>query len=111
MILRGDGYEVHTASDAASAVSALQASKPDLILMDIFFETGPDHSENLSWDGFRIMDWLRCVGRIEDTPVILLTAADQAEFIDRARQAGALALFQKTVETQELLGVIHQLLD
>jgi hypothetical protein len=42
---------------------------------------------------------------VGNTPVILLTAADQA------KEAGAIALFQKTVETAELMGVIHQLLD
>lgn len=110
LILRGEGFEVLTAKDRASALSALHQFKADLILMDIFFP--PDIEQGgPSWDGFRIMDWLRCLEGFGNTPVILLTAADQSEYVDRAREAGAVGLFQKTVETAELLGVIHQLLD
>jgi CheY-like chemotaxis protein len=58
-----------------------------------------------------IMDWLRYVVGVDNTPVIFLTAADQAEHVERAKKAGAVGLFQKTVETAELMGVIHQLLD
>jgi DNA-binding response OmpR family regulator len=62
-------------------------------------------------DGFGIMDWLRYIEGVDGTPVIFLTAADQVEHVERAKKAGAVELFQKTVETAELMGVIHQLLD
>jgi CheY-like chemotaxis protein len=111
-ILSGEGFEVIIAEDGASTVNALRDAKPDLILMDIHFPPDVEHDDRVSWDAFAIMDWLRCVGgEANNAPVILLTAADQAEYVERARKAGAMGLFQKTVETAELMGVIHQLLD
>ena len=111
-ILEADGFEVLTAEDGASTVNALQNEKPNLILLDIHFPPDLEHEERLSWDAFAIMDWLRCAGgAVNNAPVILLTAADQIDYVNRARQAGALGLFQKTVETAELMGIIHQLLD
>jgi CheY-like chemotaxis protein len=111
-ILQGEGFEVLTAEDGASTVNALREEKPDLILMDIHFPPDSEHEERVSWDAFAIMDWLRCAGGAgNNAPVILLTASDQKDYVERARQAGALGLFQKTVETAELMGIIHQLLD
>jgi CheY-like chemotaxis protein len=111
-ILGSEGFEVLIAEDGASTVNALRDARPDLILMDIHFPPDAEHDERLSWDAFAIMDWLRCAGGEANTaPVILLTAADQADYVERARKAGAMGLFQKTVETAELMGVIHQLLD
>ena len=113
LMLRSEGFDVLTAEDRASTLNAVQQGRPDLILMDIFLpqdiEPGVGGSE--PWDGFGIMDWLRYIGSADSTPVIFLTAADQAEHVERAKKAGAVGLFQKTVETAELMGVIHQLLD
>jgi DNA-binding response OmpR family regulator len=111
MILRSEGFEVITAEDGASTVKALREATPDLILLDINFPPDPEHHDRVSWDAFAIMDWLRCVRGAVDAPVILLTGGDQADYVARARKAGAVGLFQKTVETTELLAVIHQLLD
>ena|SRR5690348_3264038 len=109
-LLRNEGFEVLVAQDGAGTVNVLrQGSKPDLILMDILIPVDAEQA-GVSWDGFATMDWLRCVGA-NQAPVILLTAGDQAVYVERARKAGALALFQKTVETADLVGVIHQLLD
>ena len=110
MILRSEGFEVLTAQDGGSTVSALHEGKPDLILMDIFFPPDVEHGGSLAWDGFKIMKWLRAMGGIGKTPVILLTAADEPEYADRAREAGAAGLLQKTVETAELLALIRRIL-
>jgi CheY-like chemotaxis protein len=110
MLLHAEGFEVVTAGDAASTLTALNQGLPDLILMDIFFTTDVERDPNSSWDGFGIMCWLRSMGEVGNTPVILLTASDQAEHVGRAKDSGAIALFQKSVETAELMDVIHQLL-
>ena len=107
MLLRSKGFEVVTAEAGASTVSALHQGKPDLILMNIFFPPDVEHAGSLSWDGFRIMDWLRAMGGAGNVPVILLTAADQGEYVERARKGEAVGLFQKSVETADLMRVIH----
>jgi CheY-like chemotaxis protein len=111
LMLRSEGFDVLTAEDRASTLNAVQQGEPDLILMDIFLPQDFEHSGSEPWDGFGIMDWLRYIVGVDSTPVIFLTAADQAAHVERAKNAGAIGLFQKTVETAELMGVIHQLLD
>jgi len=110
MLLRAEGFEVATAGNVDSTLTALNQGQPDLILMDILFTTDVERDPGSSWDGFGIMRWLRSMGDVGNTPVILLTASDQVEHVSRAKDAGAIALFQKTVETTELMDVIHQLL-
>lgn len=98
--------------DGAGTLDVLREVKPDLILMDILSPVDANQQGNVRWDGFATMDWLRCVGGdANQAPVILLTATDHAHYVERARKAGVVALFQKTAETADLMSVIHQLLD
>ena len=110
-LLRGEGFDVLTAEDGASTLSAISEIKFDLILLDICFRTGVEDGGSVSWDGFEIMDWLRYTGDVDNIPVILLTAAEQTKYGELARRAGAVGFFQKTFKTVELLKLIHQLLD
>jgi len=110
MKLRSEGFDVLTAEDGSGAVSALRQGKPDLILLDVLFPPDVAHGGGVSWDGFLIMDWLRRMGNIGDTPVILMTAADPKPYLERARKAGAAGFFQKTIEPGELTRFVHQLL-
>lgn len=109
--LRGAGFEVTTAEDGASTLRALREVKPDLILLDIFFPPDVPHGGVVSWDGFDIMNWLRRMGGIVRTPVILVTSSEPVEFTERARKMGVAALVQKTGDTGELMRVIDKALE
>lgn len=109
--LRNEGFEVIIAEDGAAAMSTLRQGKPDLILLDIVFPPDVAHGGGVSWDGFLIMDWLRRMGGIGNTPVLMMTGADPSQYVERARKAGARGLFPKTVERGELIRVVHQILD
>jgi CheY-like chemotaxis protein len=111
MKLRSEGFEVITAEDGAGTLTALREGQPHLILLDILFPPDVPHGGVVSWDGFDIMNWLRRMGGHAGTPVLLITAGAPEEYADRARKAGAAALFQKTGEPSELMRLIHQLLD
>ena len=111
MKLRVEGYDVMVAQDGSAAVSSLRQGRPDLVLLDIFFPPDVGHGGGVSWDGFLIMDWLRRVGGIEDAPVVFITAANPAEYAERARKSGAVGLFHKTEEPVELIRLTHRLLD
>ena len=111
MRLKAEGYGVLVAEDGSAAVAALREGKPDLILLDILFDPDVGHGGGVSWDGFLIMEWLRRMGGIGNTPVIFVTAAEASAYAEKARQAGAKGLFQKTQEPSELLQLIHRLLD
>jgi two-component system response regulator ChvI len=65
MLLEQEGYHVRTYSDGASALSALQATPPDLAILDIKMPR---------MDGLELLRRLRQNG---DMPVIFLTSKDE----------------------------------
>jgi CheY-like chemotaxis protein len=109
--LRGAGFEVITAEDGASTLCALREVKPDLILLDILFPPDVPHGGVVSWDGFDIMHWLRRMGGITRTPVILVTSSEPAEITERALKMGVAGLVQKTGDTGELMRAIDKALE
>ena len=65
MLLEQEGYHVRTYADGASALTALQATPPDLAILDIKMPR---------MDGLELLRRLRQAG---DLPVIFLTSKDE----------------------------------
>ena len=65
MLLEQEGYHIRTFSDGASALTALSAAPPDLVILDIKMPR---------MDGLELLRRLRQNG---DLPVILLTSKDE----------------------------------
>lgn len=108
MKLKSAGYEVLTAADGTQAVSVARKARPQLILMDISLpeETVP----GVQWDGFKIIEWLRRIDEAKDIPVIVITGADCQKYKDRSIALGAIAFFQKPIDSRELLEVVKKTL-
>jgi FixJ family two-component response regulator len=62
----------------------------------------------VAWDGFLIMDWVHRMDEAKHTPIVIITGGDPAKYKDRSMAAGAVAFFQKPINTDELLSVIRQ---
>jgi CheY-like chemotaxis protein len=105
--LKSVGYEVRTAMDGSTAVSCVRRDRPDLIILDINFPPDVSHGGGISWDGFLILDWLRRIDEVRETPIIFITSGEPAKFRQKAMAAGAVAFFQKPVDSEELLSVIR----
>lgn len=106
--LKSAGYEVLTAVDGTQAVSVARKSKPQLILMDISL---PEEAvAGVQWDGFKIIEWLRRVEEAKDIPVIVITGGDPQKYKDRSLALGAIAFFQKPIDSKELLEVVKKTL-
>jgi CheY-like chemotaxis protein len=110
MKLRNSGYEVFTTQDGASTVSMARQEKPDLVLLDINFPSGASTASGAHWDGLLVMEWLRRLEEVKDTPVIIITSEDPAHYEKRSLAAGAVAFFRKPVDLNALLLVICQVL-
>ena len=65
MVLEGEGYEVRTYTDGASALAALSQNEPDLAILDIKMPR---------MDGMEVLRRLRLKS---DMPVIFLTSKDE----------------------------------
>lgn len=105
--LKSSGYEVRTAMDGSTAVSCVRREKPDLIILDINFPPDVGHGGGIAWDGFLILEWLRRIDEVRDTPIIFITSGESAKFRERALSAGAVAFFQKPIDQEEMLNVIR----
>jgi DNA-binding response OmpR family regulator len=105
--LKASNYEVLTASDGSTAVNIVRTQRPDAILLDINF---PDDFGSVSWDGFRIMDWLKRIDAAANIPVFIISGGDAAKYQSKAREAGAAGYFQKPIIHEELIAELERVL-
>jgi len=111
MKLQKAGFEVLTAQHVSVATGDLREAKPDLILLDINFPPDMADAAGVFRDVFSTVEWLRRMGGASGIPVLLITGADSTQYTERARQAGAAGLLQKSCGTPELMRTINQLLN
>ena len=104
MKLQSGGFQVFTALDGSEGVAAVRREKPDLVLLDITF---PPDVSGMSWDGFRIMDWLHRVDETKKIPIIVISGVVEEKNKQRATDSGAVAFFPKPVDFDELIKVIR----
>jgi CheY-like chemotaxis protein len=108
MKLTSAGYKVLAALDGSEAVGAVRKQKPDLILLDISFPPDVAHGGGVTWDGFRIIEWLRRIDEAKDIPIVVITGAEDPKYKERSFATGAVAFFQKPIDNDELLDVIKK---
>ena len=101
--LEAAGYAVITAMDGSEAVAQVRKENPELILLDLSF---PVDVTSVQWDGFRIIEWLHRLDAAKKIPIIVITGAEDTKTKDRALSLGAVALFHKPLEHDDLLKVI-----
>jgi two-component system, cell cycle response regulator len=94
-------YEPILAADGKSCLSMAQDERPDLILLDLNL---PDIIGN------EVLQRLRCAPETRDTPVIVLTAATDAEARLAALSAGADDVMTKPTSEAILLARVRNLL-
>jgi len=108
--LTSAGYDVIAAMDGSEAVSAARRDKPDLIVLDISLPPDVAPGGGVSWDGFRIIEWLHRIDEAKTIPVIVITGGEAEKYKERSLQAGAVAFFQKPIENDELVATIQKAL-
>ena len=100
-ILMAEGFTVMEAPNAYSALRILQASPPDLILMDI----------NLpEVDGYTLTAQIRALPEIAHIPIIALTANVMRGDRERTLEAGCDGYIQKPVDVDVLPDQIRKFL-
>ena len=88
----------------AIRVALVRKEKPDLVLLDITF---PADVGGVSWDGFRIMDWLHRVDETKKIPIIIISGVVEEKNKQRAAASGAIAFFPKPVNFDEMIKLIR----
>ena len=96
--LEMNDYIVHTAYDGIEALGKAVKFKPDVILLDIMMP---------EMDGLEMLEALRANPGCEDISVIMLTARNHAEDVERARACGIEDYIVKPFELRSLLEKIE----
>jgi CheY-like chemotaxis protein len=103
VILKGAGYSVVAARDAAEALSVIRAEIPHLITLDIDLSrdaSGP------TWDGYHVVEWLHHRFPEDPVPFIVISGCEPAAIQAKAQSLGAFGYLPKPVDKQKLLGMV-----
>lgn len=93
-----EGHEVMTVGDGVSALDAVDASTPDLLVLDVMMP---------ELNGWEVLERLRADDRHRDLPVVLVTARDLPDDRERARELRAVAVHAKPHDAERLLETIN----
>jgi len=102
VLLRAEGYEVRTATDAEEALAILREFAPALVLMDIQLP---------GMDGLELTRRLKADPATAGLTIIALTAYAMKGDEERARAAGCDGYVAKPIDTRRLPRTIREHLD
>ena len=101
-ILEDEGYAVRTAADSDSALAAIRARRPSLLILDIWMQGG-------GLDGLELLDMVK--GFDADMPVIMISGHGNIETAVSAIRRGAYDFLEKPFKSDRLLLVIERALE
>jgi DNA-binding response OmpR family regulator len=73
------------------------------MMVDVHFPPDVAHGGGVPWNGFLLTQWLRRFDNARNTPVILISASDRAEYKKKASAVGATAFLPKPIDNETLL--------
>ena len=100
-ILADDGHDVRLAHDGGSAISMMQQSSPDLLILDIMMPV---------MDGYEVLRKMGALGLRETTKVLVLTAKTSESDWVRGYKLGADQYLAKPFEMDELTDAVEAVL-
>ena len=98
--LEAEGYEIFAAGDGVSALEAVRAHHPTLMLLDVMMPV---------MDGWAVMENLRSLPEGDRPRVVVLSALSSLADRARATELGAEAFLTKPFNVDDVLGVLRQL--
>jgi CheY-like chemotaxis protein len=102
ILLAGEGYDVHTATDAEDALRVLQDLRPQMILMDIQLP---------GIDGLELTRRLKADPMTRDITILGLTAYAMKGDEQKILAAGCDGYIAKPIDTRTLPAVIQRYLE
>jgi CheY-like chemotaxis protein len=100
VILTEEGYEVDTAIDGRSALVKIEASPPDLLLLDAMMP---------KMDGYEVTRRIRQNNKLPFIPILLITAYVEAD-VPKGLELGANDFIRKPIDYDELLARVKSTL-
>ncbi len=98
IVLKKHGFTISTAQSSSDAIESMQDSVPDLILLDVIM---PDEN------GFQVCKKIKEVPKLENIPIIFVTATDDKKTITNCFEYGGADYVGKPLRNYELLARIE----
>lgn len=98
LTLQSAGLEVKEATDGLDAIGVLQMESVDLILTDL---------EMPKIDGISAIDTYISMRNARDVPIIVATGSADPGMIQRAKDAGAVAVLRKPLSPDQLIAAVN----
>jgi two-component system response regulator ResD len=95
--LEGAGLDTMLASDGRTAITRIEAERPDAVLLDVMLP---------GIDGWTVLERLH--GQGDPVPVVVCSAKKHAEDIERALELGAVAYLVKPFDIGRLVDAVTQ---
>jgi len=98
--LEKEGYTLHTARDGLRALWEMgKKERPDCILLDLMMP---------SPNGFEVCDYLKSSEDYREIPLIIISAKNSGEDIEKALELGADAYLPKPFSLDNLLHIVKK---
>ena len=101
LLMKKEGYEVHTVDDGERAVQAAKELRPDLILLDIMMP---------KMDGYEVCQRIRSDGLLKDVSIIMLTAKGREVEREKGLALGADHYITKPFSTRQVVMKVKEIL-
>jgi two-component system nitrogen regulation response regulator NtrX len=101
-ILEDEGYSVRTAADSDSALAAIRARRPALLVQDIWMQGG-------GLDGLELLDLVKTLDA--DLPVVMISGHGNIETAVSAIKRGAYDFLEKPFKSDRLLLLVERALE
>jgi two-component system, NtrC family, nitrogen regulation response regulator NtrX len=101
-ILQDEGYSVRTAHDSDTALAAIRARKPSLLVLDIWMQGG-------GLDGLELLDIVKEID--PDLPVVMISGHGSIETAVSSIKRGAYDFLEKPFKSDRLLLVLDRALE
>jgi len=97
-VLLREGYEVHSAQNGQEAIALIKQNKYDAVLLDIMMP---------GMNGFEVSRVIRETVSKKTTPVVFVTAKDDAETMKEGFHAGGTVFLSKPFTARQLVKVVQ----
>jgi CheY-like chemotaxis protein len=93
LILKLDGYQIHSASGGQEALTVLADLVPDVILLDVMMPR---------MDGYQVCHWVRSNPATQHVAVVMLSGKADPESVARGMEVGADEYLAKPITPSNL---------
>ncbi len=101
LILKLDGYQIHSAASGQEALEVLAGLVPDVILLDVMMP---------GMDGYQVCHWIRSNPPVRHVPVVMLSGKADPESVARGMEVGADEYLAKPITPSKLTAQLKAVL-